>query len=109
VRCRWPAYAPLGNEETIENELIEVPDGVVELGKPSDFPSYGWDNEYGRRHVTVPAFRASKYLITNKCVVHDATRVTTRHDTTRHDTTRHDTTRHDTTRHDTTRHDARNS
>lgn len=63
---RWPAYAPLGNEETIENELIEVPDGVVELGKPSDFPSYGWDNEYGRRHVTVPAFRASKYLITNK-------------------------------------------
>jgi formylglycine-generating enzyme required for sulfatase activity len=70
VRCRWPAYAPLGNEETIENRLIEVPDGVVELGKPSDFPSYGWDNEYGRRHVTVPAFRASKYLITNKCVAH---------------------------------------
>jgi formylglycine-generating enzyme required for sulfatase activity len=64
--CRWPAYAPSGNDEEITNEMVEVPDGVVELGKPSDFPSYGWDNEYGRRGVAVPAFRASKYLITNK-------------------------------------------
>lgn len=36
------------------------------IGKPADFPSFGWDNEYGKREVdTVPPFRASKYLITN--------------------------------------------
>jgi hypothetical protein len=31
------------------NEMVAVNAGTVELGKPSDFPSYGWDNEYGHR------------------------------------------------------------
>ena len=30
------------------NDLISVPSGRAVLGKPKDFPSYGWDNEYGR-------------------------------------------------------------
>jgi len=33
------------------NEMVAVDAGVVELGKPEDFPSYGWDNEYGHRKV----------------------------------------------------------
>jgi Sulfatase-modifying factor enzyme 1 len=37
----------------------------VDLGKPADFPSYGWDNEYGERNVTVPPFYASEHMVTN--------------------------------------------
>lgn len=57
-------YAPQ-NSTLIQNELLQVPSGSVSLGKPKDFPSYGWDNEYGHKQVHVPAFQASKYLITN--------------------------------------------
>jgi formylglycine-generating enzyme required for sulfatase activity len=37
----------------------------VALGKPRDFPSFGWDNEYGRKLVHVQDFRASAYKVTN--------------------------------------------
>jgi formylglycine-generating enzyme required for sulfatase activity len=30
-----------------------------------DFPSYGWDNEYGERTVDVPDFQASEHMVTN--------------------------------------------
>jgi hypothetical protein len=29
----------------------------VALGKPTDYPSFGWDNEYGRRVVDVKPFK----------------------------------------------------
>ena len=29
------------------NEFVRIPAGVASIGKPNDFPSYGWDNEYG--------------------------------------------------------------
>mmetsp|Transcript_148704 Transcript_148704/g.386633 ORF Transcript_148704/g.386633 Transcript_148704/m.386633 type:complete len:917 (+) Transcript_148704:94-2844(+) len=48
-----------------QNELVAVAGRSVELGKPRDHPSYGWDNEYGHRAVEVPDFKASKHLITN--------------------------------------------
>jgi hypothetical protein len=44
---------------------VSVAPGVAVLGKPVDFPSFGWDNEYGQRKVDVPAFKASKFLATN--------------------------------------------
>ncbi|XP_022795566.1 uncharacterized protein LOC111334145 isoform X1 [Stylophora pistillata] len=47
------------------NPLIEITERAVSMGKPENFPSYGWDNEYGEWNVKVPPFRASKYLITN--------------------------------------------
>ena len=46
-------------------ELAEVPARRVALGKPRDWPSYGWDNEYGRREVAVQAFRAGRQLVSN--------------------------------------------
>ncbi|KAK2139594.1 hypothetical protein LSH36_1699g00008 [Paralvinella palmiformis] len=58
-----PSKGPLPVEE---NSMLSVSAQEVVLGKPWDFPSYGWDNEYGKRHCKVPAFMASKYLITNK-------------------------------------------
>jgi hypothetical protein len=36
------------NAETIENQMIKVPKTQVRIGKSYDFPSYGWDNEYGQ-------------------------------------------------------------
>ena len=30
-----------------KNVLIKVGSSKVTMGKPYDFPSYGWDNEYG--------------------------------------------------------------
>jgi len=50
---------------TTHASLLSLPTTTVTLGKPSDFPSFGWDNEYGRRTVEVPAFSASPTLVTN--------------------------------------------
>ncbi|NEN87484.1 MAG: 5-histidylcysteine sulfoxide synthase [Okeania sp. SIO3H1] len=57
-------YAPT-NARQIDNEMIEVAGGVVKIGKPVDYPTFGWDIEYGDRQVEVTPFVASKYLITN--------------------------------------------
>lgn len=45
--------------------LREVAATNITLGKPADWPSYGWDNEYGSRNVRVEAFRASTHLVSN--------------------------------------------
>ena len=34
-----------------ENVLVRVPSGKATLGKPHNFPSYGWDNEYGQVEI----------------------------------------------------------
>lgn len=57
-------YAPRGFQ-TVLNQWIEVPATEVKLGKPKDFPTFGWDNEYGDLAVDVAAFKASQNLITN--------------------------------------------
>jgi len=48
------------------NELLPVSHGKVKLGKSKDHPLYGWDNEYGRHDADVSAFKASKYLVSNR-------------------------------------------
>jgi 5-histidylcysteine sulfoxide synthase/putative 4-mercaptohistidine N1-methyltranferase len=48
-----------------DNELLEVPQGLVELGKAYDDPIYGWDNEYGQHSAEIQSFQASKYLVSN--------------------------------------------
>ena len=42
-------YAPLveTNCVALKNRMIKLDETTVRLGKPYDFPSYGWDNEYG--------------------------------------------------------------
>lgn len=35
----------------------------VVLGKPDDYASFGWDNEYGRKEIDVRAFRASRFKV----------------------------------------------
>jgi len=65
TRPKGWTYAPM-NESTPKNSMIQVASGEVTLGKNRDHPTYGWDNEYGSKTITVMAFQASKYLITNK-------------------------------------------
>ncbi|XP_022105429.1 ergothioneine biosynthesis protein 1-like isoform X2 [Acanthaster planci] len=58
-----PAYHGQGMGD---NKMVTVPACEVTVGKPRDFPSYGWDNEYPECKKMVPAFEASQFLITNK-------------------------------------------
>ncbi len=62
-----PAWAPCREHgEAPANALVEVPAQRVVLGRDRAAPSYyGWDNEFGRREVDVPAFRASRHLVSN--------------------------------------------
>jgi len=44
-------YGPLKlskDAETLSNPLIEVRETNVRLGKDDNYPSFGWDNEYGQ-------------------------------------------------------------
>ena len=48
------------------NPMLTFPAGSkVTLGKRALQPSFGWDNEYGAKTMTVPGFRASQFLVTN--------------------------------------------
>jgi len=51
--------------DIVYNELINIHSGMVYLGKSQNDPTYGWDNEYGRHQEEVPAFQASRYLVSN--------------------------------------------
>lgn len=56
--CRVSGPAP-------DNALVEIPAGTVRLGKAATDQTYGWDNEYGRHEAAVPAFQASRHLVSN--------------------------------------------
>lgn len=60
-----PAKKPVAGVDYPVNELLDVAGGRVAVGKPRDFPTFGWDNEYGHREVQVPACKASKFMISN--------------------------------------------
>jgi len=47
------------------NTLLEVPEGIVQLGKNRDAKLFGWDNEYGNHTAHIPTFKAAKYLTSN--------------------------------------------
>ena len=58
-------FPPRVGREFPANDLISVPGQPVALGKPTDWPSYGWDNEYGGRETAVQPFQANRYLVSN--------------------------------------------
>jgi len=59
----WQISSDIGNAP--QNRLLDVPAGHVTLGKTNASPLYGWDNEYGLHSADIPAFKASKYLVSN--------------------------------------------
>ena len=56
--CKHSSSAP-------QNEMIDINSADVKLGIDSSNELYGWDNEYGIYKEHVPAFKASKYLVSN--------------------------------------------
>lgn len=63
---QWPqVHEELSSRAPPENPMQSHEAATVIVGKPLDWPTYGWDNEYGRRDMHVPAFEASKYQVTN--------------------------------------------
>ncbi|WP_413174464.1 5-histidylcysteine sulfoxide synthase [Anabaena azotica] len=57
-------YAPT-NGKSPDNQMREIPGGLVKLGKKENDFTFGWDSEYGNLEVEVKPFLASQYLITN--------------------------------------------
>jgi len=57
-RCAITGDAP-------KNEMMPVAGALMNLGKPIDYPLYGWDNEYGEYEEEVSDFAAAKYLTSN--------------------------------------------
>ncbi|MDZ4834872.1 MAG: 5-histidylcysteine sulfoxide synthase [Candidatus Melainabacteria bacterium] len=57
--------SPVVGEDYPAIELISFKAVDVEYGKPVDFPTFGWDNEYGNKKVAVAEFEADRCLISN--------------------------------------------
>ena len=45
--------------------MITIPAGIVTLGLSRNADEFGWDNEFERYTVDVPAFEIDKYMVTN--------------------------------------------
>ncbi len=58
-------FPPHAGVDYPQNTWINIPSQPIRLGKPPAWPSYGWDNEYGERNVTLQPFQASRFLISN--------------------------------------------
>ncbi|CAM9332459.1 unnamed protein product [Chrysoparadoxa australica] len=56
---------PKAGKDYPEPVMIPVQGGTVTLGKPDDFPSFGWDNEYGSRTYQLGSFKAGQAMCTN--------------------------------------------
>jgi 5-histidylcysteine sulfoxide synthase/putative 4-mercaptohistidine N1-methyltranferase len=73
---QWPGLAPFrkGDRQIATplegdgypvNSFVKVPASFVTLGKPQDWPTFGWDNEYGSRSLRLSEFEAGRYLASN--------------------------------------------
>ncbi len=50
-----------------ENKFVDVAAGKIQIGESQATQKYySWDNEYGKHSADVPAFQASKYLVSNQ-------------------------------------------
>ena len=58
-----PVPTPLAARD-VQNPMIEIPAGEAILGRQSG-DGFGWDNEFEEHRVHVPAFRISKFKISN--------------------------------------------
>lgn len=69
----WPDYFPLTSfsekplveKDFPKNIFKQVEERTISFGKQTDWPSYGWDNEYGKYERIVKSFRATQFLISN--------------------------------------------
>lgn len=60
-------YAPATSGSPVsENNFIPFSGKMVRLGKPENFPFYGWCNEYGKTDIQVPDFQVQQFEVTNR-------------------------------------------
>jgi formylglycine-generating enzyme required for sulfatase activity len=57
------ASQPANARAAVSAEMIEIPAGMATLGRTRD--RFGWDNEFDEHTIYVPAFRITKYKVTN--------------------------------------------
>lgn len=61
----WFVYEEESLKE-LQNELINIDEREIKLGKSKKYEYYGWDNEYGDYSELISSFKTSKYLVSNK-------------------------------------------
>jgi 5-histidylcysteine sulfoxide synthase/putative 4-mercaptohistidine N1-methyltranferase len=59
----WEACHDMGAAPS--NQLVHIGQQHVNLGKPDDDTTYGWDNEYGYKQILVDEFEVSQHLVSN--------------------------------------------
>ena len=57
---------PVDVDMDLKNPLIKLGSQDVTIGKPYDFPSYGWDNEYG--NMTLRYVCIHTHAFTHACM-----------------------------------------
>ena len=63
----WAPIHPTSTDNSlIKNEWLKKSGESVVIGKPKNTETYGWDNEYGERTVTIKDFQYTKFQITNR-------------------------------------------
>jgi iron(II)-dependent oxidoreductase len=64
-KVRRPHVLELASD-SIQPRMLDIPAGVATLGLSRDLPnSFGWDNEYERQEISVPAFKIDEHMVTN--------------------------------------------
>jgi len=61
-----PPGAPGSVTRPVVPEMVDVPAGIATLGLPRADGEFGWDNEFERHTVDVPAFAVDKYKVSNQ-------------------------------------------
>ncbi len=56
---------PIAGQDYPQNSWVDIAGGTVRIGKEEAFPSYGWDNEYGRDDREVQNFRCQSHTVSN--------------------------------------------
>jgi iron(II)-dependent oxidoreductase len=56
---------PVGSREHGSREEVAVPAGEATLGQSREDRAFGWDNEFDRMRVSVPAFTIDRHKVTN--------------------------------------------
>jgi 5-histidylcysteine sulfoxide synthase len=63
----WAPLSPTRSDNSpVENAWVTKEGATVKIGKPSDYPTFGWDNEYGERTLKTKDFEYTRFQITNR-------------------------------------------
>lgn len=58
-------FPPREGKDYPPNILVDIPASQLSFGKGTNWPTFGWDNEYGKRQVNLPSFATTSGLISN--------------------------------------------